>query len=170
MAKHTYPAIFEKEIEGGYSIYFPDVEGCYTQSEDIAEGIENAGDALCLMLYELEKQGKPIPTPTDIKSIALVGDNIVTSVSCDTLFYEDYFEGKFTEIGATSRGDFAKLEMFQTVRLATGEKGAVVEIFNDGEGYMIDILLPDGNYELRTVRPHEIAAIFSEIEEPFAIV
>ena len=35
MAKYTYPAVFEKEQEGGYSIYFPDIEGCYTQSEDI---------------------------------------------------------------------------------------------------------------------------------------
>jgi predicted RNase H-like HicB family nuclease len=59
MAKYTYPAIFEKEHEGGYSIYFPDIEGCCTQAEDIAEGIENAGDALCLMLYELENKKNP---------------------------------------------------------------------------------------------------------------
>jgi len=69
MAKYTYPAVFEKEQEGGFSIYFPDIEGCYTQSEDIAEGIENAGDALCLMLYELEKQGVPIPKATAINDI-----------------------------------------------------------------------------------------------------
>ena len=101
MAKYTYPAIFEKEQEGGYSIYFPDVEGCYTQSEDIAEGIENAGDALCLMLYELEKQEKPIPTPTNINDIVSQKDNIVTLVVCDTRFYKNYFEGKSVKINAT---------------------------------------------------------------------
>ena len=100
MARHTYPAIFEKEVEGGYSIYFPDIEGCYTQSENVAEGVENAEDALCLMLFELEKQGKPIPTPTDIRSIVLDDENIVTLVSCDTRFYEDYFGGKFVETNA----------------------------------------------------------------------
>ena len=68
------------------------------------------------------------------------------------------------------RGDFVKLDIFQTVRLVTGEKGTIVEIFNNGEGYMIDILLPDGNYELRTVRPYEIIAVFREIEEPLAVV
>ena len=83
MAKYTYPAIFEKEQEGGYSIYFPDVEGCYTQSENIAEGIENASDALSLMLYELEKQGKPIPIPTNINDIIPHEGNIVTLVVCD---------------------------------------------------------------------------------------
>ena len=101
MAKYTYPAIFEKEQEGGYSIYFPDVEGCYTQSENIAEGIENASDALSLMLYELEKQGKPIPIPTNINDIVSNEGNIVTLVVCDTRFYKNYFDGKSVKINAT---------------------------------------------------------------------
>ena len=101
MAKYTYPAVFEKEQEGGYSIYFPDVEGCYTQAEDLAEGIENAGDALCLMLYELEKEGKSIPKATDIKDINQNADDIVTLIACDTRFYRNYFEGKSVKINAT---------------------------------------------------------------------
>jgi len=101
MAKYTYPAVFEKEQEGGYSIYFPDIEGCYTQAEDLAEGIENAGDALCLMLYELEKEGKCIPKATDIKAINQNTDDIITLIACDTQFYRNYFEGKSVKINAT---------------------------------------------------------------------
>jgi len=101
MAKYTYPAIFENDEDGGYSIYFPDIEGCYTQSEDIAEGIENAVDALCLMLYELEKQGKPIPDVTPIKDIQTDTDNIVTLIACDTRFYRNYFEGKSVKINTS---------------------------------------------------------------------
>jgi len=101
MAKYTYPAIFEKEQEGGYSIYFPDIEGCYTQAEDTAEGIENAGDALCLMLYELEKQGEPIPKSSNMKDIEVSGDDIVTLIACDTQFYKNYYEGKSVKINAT---------------------------------------------------------------------
>jgi len=101
LAKYTYPAIFEKEQEGGYSIYFPDIEGCYTQAEDIAEGIENAGDALCLMLYELEKQEKPIPESSNIKNIEVTGEDIVTLIACDTQFYKNYYEGKSVKINAT---------------------------------------------------------------------
>jgi len=93
MAKYTYPAIFEKE-EGGYTIYFPDIAGCYTQSEDIPEGIENANDALCLMLYEMEKQNKPIPSATNIKEIKTGAESIVTLIACDTRFYENYFENE----------------------------------------------------------------------------
>jgi len=101
MAKYTYPAIFEKEEEGGYTIYFPDVEGCYTQAENIAEGIEYAGDALCLMLYELEKQEKPIPKSSNIKEIKVTEDEIVTLIACDTQFYKNYYEGKSVKINAT---------------------------------------------------------------------
>ena len=101
MAKYIYPAVFEKESEGGFSIHFPDVEGCYTQCEDIVEGIENASDALCLMMYELEKRDAPIPKATDINDIASCSDNIVTLIACDTHFYKNYFEGKSVEISTT---------------------------------------------------------------------
>jgi len=101
MAKHIYPAVFEKEQEGGYSIYFPDIEGCYTQAEDLTEGIENASDALCLMLFELEKQKKPIPPATSIKSIMVNDNDIVTLITCDTQFYTNYFMNKSVKINAT---------------------------------------------------------------------
>jgi predicted RNase H-like HicB family nuclease len=101
MSKYAYPAVFEKEKEGGYTIYFPDVEGCYTQSEDITEGIENATDALCLMLYELEKQGKPIPKVTRMKDIQTSDENIVTLIACNTQFYKDYFKRQSVKIHTT---------------------------------------------------------------------
>ena len=101
MAKYTYPAVFEKEQDGGYSIYFPDIIGCYSQAENMADGIENASDALCLMLYELEKQGESIPSPSNIKTIATNEDDIATLIACDTRFYKNYFEGKSVKINAT---------------------------------------------------------------------
>jgi len=101
MAKYTYPAIFAHEDDGGYSVYFPDIEGCYTQAEGLAEGIENACDALCLMLYELEKQGKPMPKSSNIKDIEADEKDIITLIACDTVFYKNYFEGKSVKINAT---------------------------------------------------------------------
>jgi len=101
MAKYAYPAVFEREDTVGYSIYFPDVDGCYTQAEDIAEGIENAVDALCLMMYELEKQEKSIPKCSNIKNIEVGEDDFATMIACDTQFYKNYYEGKSVKINAT---------------------------------------------------------------------
>ena len=60
-----------------------------------------------------------------------------------------------------------KLEMYQSVRLKTGERAVVIERYNDGEAYEVDIRLKDDRYEQRTVYPYEIASVFEEIERAF---
>ena len=64
MAKYAYPAIFTPEEDGSYSINFPDLEGCYTCGDCLEDGIEMAADALALVLYGYEKDGREIPAPS----------------------------------------------------------------------------------------------------------
>ncbi len=94
MAKYVYPAIFTPEEDGGFSIEFPDVKGCCTQGNDMADGIEMATDALCLMLYDMEERGKEIPKVSDIRAVSAATDSIVILIACDTLDYKHYFENK----------------------------------------------------------------------------
>ena len=70
MAKYAYPAIFTKE-ENGYSVAFPDIEGCFTSGATLPEAMELAEDALCLMLYDSEEDGEPIPADTVVRSGAV---------------------------------------------------------------------------------------------------
>ena len=51
MSKYVYPAIFTSEPDGGYSVYFPDLEGCYTCGDTLADALFMAEDALALILY-----------------------------------------------------------------------------------------------------------------------
>ncbi len=85
MAKYVYPAIFTKEKEGGYSVAFPDVPGCYTQGESLSEAMEMAQDALGLMLCTYEDKGLTIKLPSEINSFNLADNEIVTLILCDTL-------------------------------------------------------------------------------------
>jgi len=72
-----------------------------------------------------------------------------------------------------------KLEMYQKVVLKDGKRGAVIEIFNDGEAYMIDVKVSDADYsgtepiypeyEEVTVTPKDIKSIIIEVEEPFVL-
>ena len=55
MSKYVYPAIFTSEPDGGYSVYFPDLEGCYTCGDTLADALFMAEDALALILYGYEK-------------------------------------------------------------------------------------------------------------------
>ena len=62
-----------------------------------------------------------------------------------------------------------KLEMYQKVHLYDGITGVVIEIFNDGEAYMIDIMTDDGEYEQKTIYPNDIKSVIMEIERPFIV-
>lgn len=87
MTRYAFPAVFTPEEEGGYSVYFPDIEGCYTQGDDMAEALYMAEDALSLMLYEYESQGKPIPEPSALGDLKTSDTDIVNFVFADTLKY-----------------------------------------------------------------------------------
>jgi hypothetical protein len=60
-----------------------------------------------------------------------------------------------------------KLNMFQKIRLKNGNTGHIIEIFNDGEAYMIDIMTEDGEYEQKTIYPKDIQSVVIEVDEPF---
>jgi len=60
------------------------------------------------------------------------------------------------------------LEMYQKIKLKNGKIGHVVEIFNSGEAYMVDVKQGDGEYEQETVYPNDIASVIVEVEQPFA--
>ena len=93
MAKYVYPAILKKE-KVGFSVSFPDISGCYSQGDTLAEAIENAKDALCLMLYDMEERGEVICDASDLKKVQTSTEDIVTLINCDTLEYRKYFDKK----------------------------------------------------------------------------
>ena len=93
MAKYAYPAIFTTE-ETGYSIVFPDLDGCYTCGESLEDGLDMARDALALILYGYEKDGREIPTPSKLKSLSVKENEFVNYVACDTLKYRKMYNNK----------------------------------------------------------------------------
>lgn len=94
MAKYAYPAIFTPEEDGGYSIIFPDLEGCYTCGNDLADGIEMAKDVLALVLYGYETDGKLIPPPSPLSVFKTQDNSFVNYVACDTLVYRKMYNNR----------------------------------------------------------------------------
>ena len=88
--KYVFPAIFTKE-DAGYSIRFPDIEGCYTSAETISEGLDMAGDVLNLMLMDMEDRNVSVPPPSDMSSVSCDKDEFVTLISADTLEYRKMY-------------------------------------------------------------------------------
>ena len=93
MAKYVYPAIFTKE-GGQYSVRFPDIPNCMTQGEDIQEAVENAEDALCLVLYHMEQRGESVPAATDPIDLTTFENEFISLVDCDTIEYEKFYKSR----------------------------------------------------------------------------
>lgn len=86
--KYAYPAIFTKEEGDTYSVLFSDLDGCYTCGENLEDAIEMAEDVLAFTLYRYEKDGRPIPAPSDRNDIVHEECEFINYIACDTLEYQ----------------------------------------------------------------------------------
>ncbi|MCR4436176.1 MAG: type II toxin-antitoxin system HicB family antitoxin [Clostridiales bacterium] len=87
MARYVYPAIFQAEVVGGYSVTFPDLLGCCTEGETLEQAIEMARDALGLYLYSLEEEKEPAPMPSKPDQVKTGPGQFVTLIDIDMLTY-----------------------------------------------------------------------------------
>lgn len=85
--KYVFPAIFHPEEEGGYSVFFPDIDGCFTQGETMADALDMAEDALNLMLWDMEKRRVNIPEASDAREIKANPGDYVSLIRADTADY-----------------------------------------------------------------------------------
>ena len=66
--KFAYPACFYKE-DTGYSVIFPDLDGCATQGDTLTGAMEMAVDAASGWLLLSVEDGEDIPAASDIKDV-----------------------------------------------------------------------------------------------------
>lgn len=87
MAKYIYPAIFTPETDGGFSVRFPDLDGCFTCGDDLQDSLKMANDALSVMLVDLEDRKLDIPEPSIINDVTMEKDEFASLICVDTLVY-----------------------------------------------------------------------------------
>lgn len=64
MLSLTYLALLEPGEDGSYGISFPDLPGCFSYSDNLAEAGEMAAEAAELHVYGLEIDGEAVPEPS----------------------------------------------------------------------------------------------------------
>ena len=83
--KLVYPALFTpfEDGSGGYTVEFPDLPGCVTEGEDMAEALFMAEDAASgWVLTELE-DGNPVPHASLIQDVEAEAGQFVSLVALD---------------------------------------------------------------------------------------
>ena len=77
--KKIYPAVFHLEEKGGYSVSFPDLEGCFSAGETIEEAFAMAKEALVLYLDGM----KECPNATELAKIEVEQGDVAMLVEAD---------------------------------------------------------------------------------------
>ena len=96
MAKYAYPAVFTQE-ETGWSVNFPDIDGCFTCGDTLPDAMEMAEDALSLSLFDKEEDGEAIPPASDLRKVQESTREIVSLVCCDTVEYRKLYDSRDVE-------------------------------------------------------------------------
>ena len=85
---YTYAALFTLEEDGGYSIKFPQLDGCFTQGDDFKEACAMATEAMSLHLYGMEEDGEEVPV-ADLNIQAGPGQIVVPITAWMTPFRDE---------------------------------------------------------------------------------
>lgn len=69
MGKVYYTAIVERDGQGGFGVFFPDLPGCVSSGDTVQEAALNAEAALALHVAGMLEDGEALPLPTDPTAI-----------------------------------------------------------------------------------------------------
>jgi predicted RNase H-like HicB family nuclease len=69
MQAYLYPAYFRRTVLGGYSVDFPDLPGCVSAGDNLAEALAMAREALSLHIFGMIEDDDEIPAASDPAAI-----------------------------------------------------------------------------------------------------
>mgnify|MGYP000232973926 FL=1 len=81
MLNLTYLAVLEPGEDGSYGISFPDLPGCFSFADNLAEAEQMAAGAAELHVYGMEKDGEAIPEPSTSLSPEVTAGMVVMPVT-----------------------------------------------------------------------------------------
>lgn len=94
MPKHFYPAIFTEE-SNGYSVSFPDLDGCFTEGDTLEEAYQMAFDAIGL--YADNNGVFSFPAASNPKEISVQPNEFVVLIEFDEEEYRKRHSNKLVK-------------------------------------------------------------------------
>ena len=78
--EYIYPAIFDPNDDGSFTIEYPGLPGCISEGKSLANVLYMTQNALAEWLEYLVDKKQKIPPSSDIKDIKVIGDQFVNLV------------------------------------------------------------------------------------------
>ncbi len=81
--EYIYPALFEQNTDGSYTITYPDLPGCISEGKSLGNAMDMAQKALSQWIEYLLDEKEIIPNPSDIKVINPLKNQFVNLVQAE---------------------------------------------------------------------------------------
>jgi len=78
--EYIYPALFQTNNDGSYTITYPDLDGCISEGKNLSNAMDMAQSALTQWVEYLAESKATVPNPTDIKKINVNGNEFVSLI------------------------------------------------------------------------------------------
>lgn len=128
MNKYFYPAIFTEE-KNGYSVRFPDLEGCFTEGDDLSEAYEMAKEAIGL--YAETKNNKfNYPKASNPKDIKLKENEFCILIEFDELEYLKKHSNKSVKKTLTIPAYLNEIALGKNINFSKVLQDALIEKLN----------------------------------------
>ena len=62
------------------------------------------------------------------------------------------------------------IKLYSQVKLKNGKRAVIVEIWEQGVAYEVDVEITAGEYKTQTIKHADIASVFVEVETPLECV
>lgn len=93
--KLVYPACFYPcEEKEGYTVIIPDLPGCVTEGDTLADAILMGTDAASGWILDELEDGNELPPASDIKDIKLEADGVINLLVLDMDAYAEKYGSK----------------------------------------------------------------------------
>ncbi len=106
--EYIYPAVFEQNSDGSYTISYPDLPGCVSEGKSLGNAIEMAQKALTQWIEYLLDENETIPEPRNIKKINVLENQFTNLIKAEirdnravrrTVSIPGWLDNKATEAG-----------------------------------------------------------------------
>ncbi|MCL1819640.1 MAG: type II toxin-antitoxin system HicB family antitoxin [Oscillospiraceae bacterium] len=83
MNNYVYPAIFQPNNDGSYTISYPDLPGCISEGKDLPNAMFMAQDALTQWIAYLTDKRQVVPGASNIKDVKFNNNEFVNLICAD---------------------------------------------------------------------------------------
>ena len=67
--EYVYPAVFEQNSDGSFTITYPDLPGCISEGKTLGNAMYMAQNALTQWIEFLLEEKEPVPLASDVNKI-----------------------------------------------------------------------------------------------------